>query len=238
MMRKKMGKFPAQGIVEYVLILALVASVAALSLQLTGTSLQEVFCQVVDGLGFSSKRCDRAYCQSSFDSLDGWQSVRGLGWETRDGQLCNTSNMAQNYLYNQCSMQNLPSDYSVRIKGAILAQGDGYGIFFRVQNYTGRPDGYTFQYDPGLGGAFAVRKWVNGYEINPPLVRKVVPGYTWRDVPRDLEVQVKGNTFTAFVDGQEVLTFTDPDYTSGGVGLRTWDKTAVCMDGFSIEPLR
>jgi hypothetical protein len=236
--KKNKGMFPAQGLVEYVLILALVVAVGAMTLKLTGTSISEVFCKVVSGLGFSSQYCDSAYCQSSFDSLDGWQSVRNMGWEVRDGKLCNTSNLGQNYLFNECSMQNLPDDYTVKISGATLAKGNGYGLFFRLQDYDSTPNGYAFQYDPGLGGAFVVRKWVNGYEINPPIVWKKVPNYTWLGTDRDLEVQVKGDTFTAFADGQEVLTFTDPNYKSGGIGLRTWDSTAVCIDGLSIEPLR
>lgn len=239
MMNKHKKVFQGQGITEYALIIALVTSVVFMSLEATGTNVREVFCRVLDGLGASSQYCESAYCQSSFDSMDGWESTKGFGWEARDGQLCNTSNAWRNYLYNQCSMEDhVPDDYTVHLNGATLAEGNGYGIFFRLQNYDDRPNGYAFQYDPGLGGAFAVRKWVNGYEINPPIVRNRVPGYDWHGSARDLEVQVKGDTFTAFVDGEEVLTFTDPNYESGGVGLRTWDSTSVCMDNFSIEPLR
>lgn len=233
------GSLKAQGIVEYALILALIVGVVFLSLQAMGTSVGEVFCLVLDGLNFPSQYCNSAYCESSFDSMDGWESAAGYGWEVRDGQLCNTSNPYRGYLFNQCSMENLPDDYTVRLNGATLDTGDGYGIFFRLQNYDDKPNGYAFQYDAGYGGgAYVVRKWVNGYEINPPIVANRLQGYDWHDSSRDVELQVQGDTFTAFVDGEQVMTFTDPNYESGGVGLRTWDRTAVCMDDFSIEPLR
>jgi len=235
---QKKGSLKAQGIVEYALIIALVAAVTFLSLEAAGVSVREVFCMVIDGLQFPSQYCSSSYCESSFDSLDGWISEAGYGWEIVDGKLCNTSNPYRGYLYNQCSMENLPSDYTVHLDGATLDTGNGYGIFFRLQNYDDSPNGYAFQYDPGLGGAFVVRKWVNGYEINPPVVTSRVKNYDWLDVSRDLEVQVKGDTFTAFVDGEQVLTFTDPNYVSGGVGFRTWDSPAVCFDDFSIDPLR
>lgn len=234
---KNHDRFRGQGMVEYSLIIALVIAVSVLGLEATGTSVREVYCMAVDGLGFPNQYCSTAYCESSFDSMDGWTMAEGYGWEVREGQLCNTSNPYRNYLFNECSSENLPDDYTVKINGATLDTGNGYGVFFRLQNYDDRPNGYAFQYDPGLGGAFVVRKWINGYEINPPIVYNRPSDYDWHGDPRDLEVQVKGDTFTAFVDGEEVLTFTDPDYESGGVGLRTWDGTAVCMDDFSIEPL-
>lgn len=233
------GSLKAQGIVEYALILALVIGVSFLGLEATGTSVSEVFCMVLDGLKFPSQYCNSAYCESSFDSMDGWESAAGYGWEVVNGKLCNTSNPYRGYLYNQCSMENLPKDYTVHLNGATLDKGNGYGIFFRLQDYDDTPNGYAFQYDPGYaGGAYVVRKWVNGYEINPPIVANRMSGYDWLDSSRDVELQVKGDTFTAFVDGEQVMTFTDPNYESGGVGLRTWDSTAVCMDDFRIEPLR
>jgi Flp pilus assembly pilin Flp len=46
-----------QGLVEYALILVLVATVVIVGLSLVGTSVQDVYCQVVAGLGSSSDQC-------------------------------------------------------------------------------------------------------------------------------------------------------------------------------------
>jgi len=227
-----------QGFPEYALILALAVVILVLILNLLGISTRELYCSVLTSLSVETALCESAYCQSAFENMEGWQSSQNQGWNIQNGNLCNTGNPYPNFLFNQCSQQNAPSDYVIKIDGATLNAGDGYGVFFRLQNYDNRPSGYIFQYDPGLGGAFAVRKWVNGNEINPPIALNRPPGYTWTGVPRDVEIHVKGNTYTAFVDGQQVLTFTDNTYMSGGVGLRTWDKTSVCMDDFSINPIQ
>jgi hypothetical protein len=226
-----------QGFAEYALILALAVVIIVFILNLLGVSVRELYCAALTGLKVETNLCKSAYCESSFDSMDGWQG-QSQAWAIQGGKLCNTSNPGSNFLYNQCSQKNLPSDYVVKVDGATLNSGNGYGVFFRLQNYNNRPNGYAFQYDPGLGGAFVVRKWVNGNEINPPLVMNRPPGYTWTGTPRDIEIRVIGNTYTAFVDGQQVLTFTDATYNSGGVGLRTWDSTKVCIDNLSINPVK
>ena len=226
-----------QGFAEYALILALAVVVVVLILNLLGVSVRGLYCAALTGLGIETTLCESAYCQSAFDSMEGWQSAHSYAWGIQNGQLCNKSNPGANFLYNQCSQQNIPSDYVIKLDGATLNSGNGYGVFFRLQDADSTPNGYAFQYDPGLGGAFVVRKWVNGYEINPPIAINRPPGYTWTGVPRDLEIRVEGNTYTAIVDGQEVLNFSDDTYTSGGVGLRTWDSTSICMDNLSINPI-
>jgi hypothetical protein len=99
-------------------------------------------------------------------------------------------------------------------------------------------NGYSFQYDPGYyPGSFIFRKWVNGREIATPFAVSKAPGFDWYSAPRDVRVVVKGDTFTAYVDGQPVLTAQDSTYTSGGTGLRTWDSTQVCFDQFGLNSL-
>jgi len=97
-------------------------------------------------------------------------------------------------------------------------------------------NGYVFQYDPGYyPGAFIIRKWVNGRELSAPIAVAKAPGYDWYSSPRDIEVVVEGDTFTAYVDGVEVLTATDSTYATGGSGLRNWDSTKVCFDQFGMQ---
>jgi hypothetical protein len=221
-----------QGLVEYAIILALVVVVVLLILRLTGLSLNEVYCKVVKGLN-ASLTCGQpqSYCSDRFNDLSNWTS--SSGWQVQNGQLCNNSG-SQNFIYNSCSQTaSLPKDYTINVDVATLYAGDGYGISFR-QTSTNPTNGYIFQYDPGLG-MFVFRKWINGAETAP--FAKVSAGnYNWYNVPRSVKVEVKGNVFKAYVDGNLVLTGTDDTYTSGGTALRVWDSTKACFDNLSITP--
>lgn len=201
-----------------------------------GVSLRVAYCKVVTGLGFSTSLCGQSYCSDSFDNLDNWQLPAKSGWEVQNGEICSNSDGWNDYAYNTCSQSQPPADYVINIDSATLFNGNGYGVFFRLQDTGSKPNGYIFQYDPGAHG-FLIRKWVNGYEINPSLAYKSASGYSWYNQPRKIQVIVKGNTFTAFVDDVELFTITDNTYTKGGVGLRYWANSRVCMDGFSVAPL-
>ncbi len=97
----------------------------------------------------------------------------------------------------------------------VLNKGQGYGVMFRVQNYDGSPNGYAFQYDPGLEG-IVFRKWVNGWEIWQPLAYQKLTNYQWYGVSKDIDVVVKGNSMQAYIDGELVISAKDDTYSSGG----------------------
>lgn len=235
MKKKPVKQCAGQGMVEYALILLLIAIASLLVLQLSGVSVSEVYCKVASG--FSANACGKtAYCQDGFDNLNGWKTTSGpqTSWVTSNGQLC-----ANGYgtITNKCSMSGMPSnDYVASINGANLSQGNGYGLFFRATDNGMGTNGYAFQYDPGLNGV-VIRKWVNGAEINPALAFKSLPGTNWYGSAHTLSVKVQGDTFIGMVDGIPMLTVKDSTYPSGGTGLRTWDSTQVCMDNFGINPI-
>jgi len=52
----------------------------------------------------------------------------------------------------------------------------------------------------------------------------------------NLTIVVQGNTFTAYLDGQQVLSWTEQTYTSGTVGLRA-RRADVCFDNFNVTGL-
>jgi Flp pilus assembly pilin Flp len=224
----------AQGLIEYALILLLGAVVVILVLRLLGFNLRDAYCKVVGGLG-GGGYCSH-YCTDNFADSSGWTTTNKLGWQASNGQFCNAANNEQQ-AFNTCSQDPnvLPKNYVVRLENANLLSGNGYGVFFRLQG-TSPVNGYAFQYDPGLPG-FVIRKWVNGWEVNPALAYKAAPGYSWYNTPRKMEVYVQGNTYNAYADGVLVLTATDSTFPTGGAGLRTWDSTRVCMSGFSIDPI-
>ncbi|MCP4140270.1 MAG: DUF1080 domain-containing protein [Chloroflexi bacterium] len=224
-----------QGLVEYVLIAAIIISGVLVALELTGYTLSEAYCRAGQALG-STKDCgaEKIYCEDDFASADNWSSQYG-SWTNSDGQLC-TSRGAKNF--SNCS-QNMANneDYSIKLDGAQLDKGNGYGLFFRGTDMGSRTDGYILQYDPGWrGGSIIMRKWINGRETRPFAIKKM-PGYDWHGEPHDLQLDVEGNTFTVTLDGEEVLVGQDDTYTEGGVGLRSWNGTKVCFDNITIGEL-
>jgi Flp pilus assembly pilin Flp len=235
-MKTKLGKrFAAQGMVEYALVLVLIAIASLLILQLSGVSIRDVYCRVAAGLGANA--CGQtAYCQDNFANLGGWKVSAGpaSGWVISNGQLCASGNGT---IANKCSMSGMPSnDYTAEIVSAKLNTGNGYGLFFRSFDNGLGMSGYAFQYDPGLSGV-VIRKWVNGAEINPALAYKSMPGTDWYGAAHNLSVKVVGDTFIGMVDGVPVLTAKDSTYPSGGTGLRVWDSTQVCMNNFGVNPI-
>lgn len=229
--RPEAGSRSGQGLVEYALLLVLVTIGLVLVLQIFGISVRDVYCQAASAIRGEQVCADREACVDEFEaSRDAWRDRSGA-WTVEGGRLC-TSGVALSF--NQCSMRAGERDYTVRLSGADLAQGNGYGIFFRTSDSEGAYDGYTFQYDPGYaGGAYIFRKWVNGRELSPFAVNRV-PGKQWHNSPHEVEVVVEGDEFTAYVDGEAVLTGVDGTYTEGGIGLRSWDNTRVCFERFAI----
>lgn len=220
-----------QGFVEYGLLLVLVGIGIILILQLFGISVRDVYCEAATAFGGENACAEREECADEFESASNAWNNRSGRWNVENGQMC-TSNYA--ITFNACSMASNSKDYSVKLDGADLTQGDGYGIFFRTTKPDGEYNGYTFQYDPGYGGgSYIFRKWVNGRELSPFAVSRT-PGRQWHNNPHDVEVVVDGDTFTAYVDGEAVLTGVDDTYSEGGVGIRSWDSTQVCFDRFAL----
>ena len=224
-----------QGLTEYVLILALTLVTAITAMELTGYSVREVYCNVAKSLGFEGTCAGkRIYCQDDFENLDKWVTNWGT-FTNQDGKMC-TSRGAKNY--SNCSTQ-MPNntDYSVYVSGTELTRGNGYGVFFRGTELDGRTNGYILQYDPGWGGgAIIMRKWINGREL-PPFAVKRLPGYDWYGEAHDIRIDVQGNTFTAYLNGEEILVGQDDTYTEGGIGIRSWDNSQTCIDSITVGQL-
>lgn len=128
------------------------------------------------------------------------------------------------------------SDFVLSVD-AHLIQGNGYGLFFRVSGET--LNGYSFQYDPGYqGGQFIVRKWVNGYELWPPIAAAAAPKQDWYGGNHNVTLKVQGNSFAAMLDDVVVLTGQDSTYQTGITGLRTWYGGKATFDNYTVTPLR
>jgi Flp pilus assembly pilin Flp len=226
--------FRGQGLVEYAILIALIAVGIALALKLYGVSVHDAYCAVADKISNGQSCKPVQLCQDDFSSdLAGWTAMQGTKGSAGNGKYCPPS---YDLALNTCSTAANSKDYSVSLTDANLSSGSGYGLMFRAQNTPNGLTGYVFQYDPGYSpGSFIFRKWVNGAELSTPIAVAKMPGYDWYNTPRDIKVVVKGDTFTAYVDGQPVLTAQDSSYTSGGSGIRTWDSTQVCFDQFGMQ---
>jgi hypothetical protein len=215
-----------QGNVEYALLITFVILGVILILMVLGIDLQGVYCRVVSAAGLPNA-CG-SYFTDDFANLSNWDIVSG-SWQAKDGNLLGNPNEGR--IFHNLSQ----SDYTLTVNGATLNQGNGYGIWFRATN-TKQVNGYTFQYDPGYN-AFIMRKWVNGNELAPFAVANA-SGYNWYTSPRQIQIVAKGSTYTAYVDGKQVLQGTDKTYTQGGVGFRTWDSTTARFGSISVDPVK
>ncbi len=172
--------------------------------------------------------------KDDLQNLDQWNSLQG-DWEASEGFIRNVSDSEGRIMTNYSG-----EDFVVSIESAHLLQGNGYGVWLRAsnvdeENHT-QINGYTFQYDPGfLDGEFIIRKWEDGVE-QEPLARVSAEGFNWND-PHSLRVVAEGDTFTVFINDEEMLSAQDDSYASGYVGLRTWSNTRVEVSGFTIEEI-
>lgn len=235
-----MGPLPhksqtGQAIVEYAIISALVILTLIFALRIFGVSLSNLYCRIAEGLNVKGSLGCSVYLNDSFDSLKNWRSFYGPNpWQIKNGKLCTTSTADQRIL----DQNALPSsDYRITVDPAQLNSGNGYGVMFRQAPSGSSYAGYDFQVDPGLGNKFAFRRYdYNGAELSTPLSTASFPAGFNISAPHKVEVLVKGNTFTAFVDGKQVLTATDSTYSSGKVGFRTWDSSNACFDNLTVTP--
>ncbi|PDV99695.1 family 16 glycoside hydrolase [Candidatus Chloroploca asiatica] len=222
-----------QSLVEIGALLALVSLTAILGLSILGKNIETVFCQVASTLGGDDVCEAGPLFHDSFDNLDAWYKEYG-NWQLKDGQLCIKDG-------GRIFRPVEPNDYRIRVDQSMLVNGPGHGVFFRATNFDTKTkvNGYTFQYDKGLN-QFVMRKWTDGSEAGPFARVNVPANYDWYNTNRQIELEVKGNTFTAYIDGVQVLTGSDTSatpYTTGGVGFRTWYGSEACFDNLSVSAL-
>jgi fructan beta-fructosidase len=117
---------------------------------------------------------------------------------------------------------------------ATLTKGDGYGVYYRAD---GQPNvtGYCFQFDPGLGNQFVVRKVVKGAE-GAPIAKVAMPkGFSVYGSEHQISISVVGDRHVITVDGQQVMEFKDASFVKGMAGLRTWDYSKVNFRSLKVS---
>lgn len=216
-----------QSTAEVGILIVLVALVAVLGLTVAGVDVRGIYCRVAAAFGGGG--CERLL-DVDLSDFEPWKVISGR-WKGQNGRMC--GGQGEGRIFHRDFKGD---DYTITVDRAQLLKGNGYGVFFRASNVE-RVNGYSFQYDPGYR-AFIMRKWVNGNEISQPFAVAPAPTYDWYGGDRQIQLRVKGGTFTASVDGKVLLTGRDNTYPAGGVGFRTWDSTETCLGRLTIDPLR
>lgn len=126
-------------------------------------------------------------------------------------------------------------DYEITVNAKYNnTSGGGYGVYYRATQGTGanadKLTGYCFQFDPGYGNKFIVRKVIDGVEKSPIQIAdmKTVMGKDFDiNAQHQVSVDVQGDRQIVKVDGKVVLDFSDSTFKEGTAGLRSWSNTKV-----------
>jgi len=181
----------------------------------------DVFCTSVE-----AEMSTEVY-KSTFFAKDNIQSLKG-SWRTGNGVLSPVVAGENRAIFGGTS----GTDYSIEINATYLGgnpKRSGYGIYYRVSEGT-ELSGYIFQFDPGKGNIFAIRKVVKGREskiIHFVSMLETMGGGFDITAAHDIKIVVSGQSHVISIDGKEVLNFTDTTFSSGNVGVRTWNDSIV-----------
>lgn len=233
-----------QGIVEYAVILGLIALVVVLALGAMGISVGDVYAAIVEALG-GEVDC-KTYYHSDFGTPPSWTEIKNSfwgkhgSWQVKDGQLVSPRSGAM--LLNEYS----GSDYNISLNGIRLANQasawNGYGVMFRsTLDANNRLNGYMFEFErrtPKEPVTMYFSYWVNGNQVvmDPP-GKLTIPANSGWDNPANLTISVQGNTFIASMNGKEIMKATDPKnlYTEGLVGLASNAGSSIVVDDVAVK---
>ncbi len=167
---------------------------------------------------------------SEFTSMSGLTPLVGA-WNIQNGTLVPTGPGENRLAFGAKTWK----DYTVTVN-ATLTSGKGYGVYYRAD---GNPNitGYVFQYDPGLGDKFVVRRVVNGVEQAVFQTVKIPNGFPIYNQSHEISITVQGDQHIIKVDGQTMLSFKDSTFSSGMAGLRSWGSSKVSFDNAVVSPL-
>jgi fructan beta-fructosidase len=164
---------------------------------------------------------------SSFNGQSGLNKLLG-NWNVAKGTLNNKPGQENRIGFGDASWK----DYEINVS-AVLSKGNGYGIYYRAD---GNPNitGYVFQYDPGLGNKFVVRKVVGGQEQSPFQSVSMPDGFPIYNQSHDISIAVVGDRTVIKMDNQTIMDFKDSSFASGSGGFRTWGATEANFDNLSV----
>lgn len=213
-----------QSLLEYALIIALVAVLIALTMNAMGISLADVYSKAVAALEGETGGGDDPDCTPLAVATDDWKNLQDKFW--RGGIKQGDDGF---YVCPLCGGL-LPgfsgNDYAIDLPGVkvsnVLPSWNGYGVAFRADYQKSGLNGYMFEIErvnKKLPTQIYFSKWVNGKQIKPPLASITAPAnFDW-DNPPNMTVKVEGDQMIAYLNGVEVLRASDSTYPEGGAGV-------------------
>ena len=165
--------------------------------------------------------------KSSFYAKDNVQILKG-SWKIGNGVLIPVTVGENRALFGGTD----GTDYTIEINAAYLggnAKHSGYGIYYRASKNV-NISGYVFQFDPGKGNLFILRKVTNGQESGIIKQVSMIDSMGEKfDITKahDVKIVLTGQNQVISIDGVEILSFSDMKYSSGYVGVRSWNDSIV-----------
>jgi fructan beta-fructosidase len=174
-----------------------------------------------------AEETEKVLYASSFNGQSGLNRLMG-NWNVAQGTLNNKPGQENRIGFGDTAWK----DYEIKVS-AVLTKGNGYGVYYRAD---GNPNisGYAFQFDPGLGNRFVVRKVVKGSEQAPFQSVAMPAGFPIYNQSHEITIAVVGDSHVIKVDNQTVLSFKDGAFASGAGGFRTWGASEVNFDNLSV----
>jgi hypothetical protein len=231
----------AQGIVEYILLIALISLVAGLALDAAGVSIPELYDGAVSAIrGDETILITDTDCSQTMRATQGWDAFKDKSW--RGGV------EYQDVRYQVCPQcgGTLPGfaggDAVISLAGVnvknVRNSWNGYGVVFHAKYEKKKMNGYMFEIErqnKNQPVQIYFSKWVKGKQIRPPLaVLNMTSTFDWENPP-SIQIQVEGNKFTALLDGRQVLQTSDGTYNEGGVGVFANPGTQMTFDDFTVQ---
>jgi hypothetical protein len=117
---------------------------------------------------------------------------------------------------------------TVRFKPVSGKDDQAAGIIFRVQDR----DNYYIARANALEDNVILFRYASGKRSTLKEGSVKVPSGQWQE----LKVEVQGNRFRAYLNGQQVVEATDDAYPAGGIGLWTKADSVTWFDDFRVVP--
>ncbi len=171
--------------------------------------------------------------QDSFDgtNADSWNITKGKWDYSSDG--ISNSKSGENRIFTDIDISS--DSYTIEFTGNLLT-GKGWGLYFgsELADNTNKVSGMAFQYDPGAGNAFVLRKWDNDKESTLKWVRSDLDYNT----DHTFSLTISSTGFSALQDGVEVMNYTgNMNLVGSSIGLRTWSSSEAQFKFLSISDM-
>ena len=238
-----------QALLEYALLLLLIGAATASSVVFFGDSMQGVYKKINCALNPSQN----LFIDNFGSGLGGWTPLKNSLWsgscKVTGGKLvCKDQaavfrdgvNVADSTFWVDTA--SLKNDHESSHESS-----NGIEAFFRASNLNSL-QAYAFEIDPTASheddsdhdsknqGTMVFRKWDRGSQIDPPLASAPLPAnFNW-DNPQPIKVVVSGDTFTAYLDGGQVLQARDGSLKSGTFGLGANSGSTWTINNVKVDP--